>query len=99
MARVVYIGDAVTATGYRLAGAETRVPPEGEVVEAIREAFRGEVDLVLLSPILAQALPEAELAQVLAMEHPLVTLVPELFGDARPPDLKREVRAALGIEA
>jgi len=54
---------------------------------------------VLLSPVLAQALPEAELEQVLAMEHPLVTLVPELFGDARPPDLKHEVRAALGIEA
>lgn len=99
MARIVYIGDAVTATGYRLAGAETRVPAEGEVVEAIREAVRGEVDLVLLSPALAQALTEAELAQLLAMERPLVTLVPELFGEVRPPDLKRKVRAALGIEA
>ena len=99
MARIVYIGDAVTATGYRLAGAETRVPPEAEVVETIRETVRGEVDLVLLSPALAQTLPDAELAQVLAMERPLVTLVPELFGEARPPDLKRKVRTALGIEA
>jgi vacuolar-type H+-ATPase subunit F/Vma7 len=99
MARIVYIGDAVTATGYRLAGAETRVPPEGEVAGTIREVVRGEVDLVLLSPVLAQSLPEEELAQVLTMQRPLVTLVPELFGDAHPPDLKREVRAALGIEA
>ena len=57
MARILYIGDAVTATGYRLAGAETRVPPEGEVAGTIREAVRGEVDLVLLSPAVAQSLP------------------------------------------
>ena len=99
MARILYIGDAVTATGYRLAGAETRVPPEGEVAGTIREAVRGEVDLVLLSPAVAQSLPDAELAQVLTMQRPLVTLVPELFGDAHPPDLQREVRAALGIES
>jgi vacuolar-type H+-ATPase subunit F/Vma7 len=98
MARIVYIGDAVTATGYRLAGAETRVPPGGEVVETIRETIRGEVDLLLLSPVLAQSLPDAELEQILAMERPLVALVPELYGEARMPDLKREVRAALGIE-
>lgn len=99
MARILYIGDAVTAAGYRLAGAETRIPPEGEVVEAIREAVSGDADLVLLSPALAESLPDPELAQLLAMERPLVALVPELYGEARPPDLKREVRAALGIEA
>ena len=45
MVRVVYLGDEVTAAGYRLAGAEVYVPAAAEAADAIRQACSGDDEL------------------------------------------------------
>jgi vacuolar-type H+-ATPase subunit F/Vma7 len=98
VARIFYIGDEATAAGYRLAGAEVRVPTAGNVAEVFRRACESDTDLVLLSAEYAGGLPPEELDAALLGERPLVAVVPDAHGRHAPPDVAREVRLALGIE-
>jgi vacuolar-type H+-ATPase subunit F/Vma7 len=97
MASVYYIGDEATACGYRLAGAETRVPGAGETDEVLRRAVADGAELILLSAALAGELDAGTLDDALAGMHPLVALVPDVYGRHPAPDVARQVRLALGI--
>ena len=99
MTRVYYIGDEVTAAGYRLAGAEARVPVPSEAGEVFRRAFADGTDVILLSAALAAEVDAEELSAALIAEAPLVAIVADAFGRCPPPDVARDVRLALGIEA
>jgi len=98
MASVYYIGDEATACGYRLAGAETRVPGPAETAEVFRRAIQDGADLILLSAEVAGELGVA-LDEALAGSQPLVAVVPDVLGRHQAPDVAREVRLALGIES
>jgi vacuolar-type H+-ATPase subunit F/Vma7 len=99
MARLVYVGDEITAAGFRLAGVETRVTQPAEAGEALRQALAGDAECLLLSGQLADSVPPALLQQALEGIEPLFAVVPDVRGAGQPPDLVREVRNALGIEA
>jgi vacuolar-type H+-ATPase subunit F/Vma7 len=99
MAHVCYIGDEITAAGYRLAGAEARVPAPSEAGEAFRRACSDGADVILLSAALAHEVDPGELSAALLAESPLVAIVPDAFGRCPPPDVARDVRLALGIES
>lgn len=99
MASVYYIGDEATACGYRLAGAETRVPGPGETPEVFRRAVADGADLILLSAGFAGELGVEALDDALAGTQPLVAVVPDVLGRHLAPDVAREVRLALGIES
>jgi vacuolar-type H+-ATPase subunit F/Vma7 len=98
VARIYYIGDEATAAGYRLAGAEVRVPNAAEAPEVFRRALAGDTDLVLLSAEFAAVLPPAELEAAVLGDRPLVAIVPDTHGRHAPQDVAHEVRLALGIE-
>jgi len=98
MARVWYIGDEATAAGYRLTGAERRIPAEGETTEVFRRAVADGAELILLSAERAREIDAAELEAALLAVRPLTAIVPDAFGRGGPPDVEREVRLALGIE-
>ena len=98
MARIFYIGDEATAAGYRLAGADVRVPTATDVAEVFRRACASDTDLVLLSAEFATELPRAELEAAVLGDRPLVAIVPDAHGRHAPPDVARDVRLALGIE-
>ncbi|HET9694879.1 MAG TPA: V-type ATP synthase subunit F [Steroidobacteraceae bacterium] len=99
MTRVVYIGDEVTAAGFRLAGLEVRVTDPGGAGEALRQALAGDDDCVLFSGQLTDDVPPALLRQALEGIEPPFAVVPDVRGLGAPPDLVLEVRNALGIEA
>lgn len=96
--KVVYLGDEVSAAGYRLAGAEVHSPPPHEATAALQRA-RAQALLVLLSAAVAAAVNEAALRQALAALKPLVLVVPDLLGDTPLPDLAARLRSQLGMEA
>jgi vacuolar-type H+-ATPase subunit F/Vma7 len=99
MANILYIGDEVTAAGYRLAGVETLVPDPADGMSVLQSATTGAAELILLSGRLTSGLPPEELVQALARVTPLLAIVPDVFGRGAPPDLAHEVRSALGIES
>ena len=99
MARVCYIGDEITAAGYRLAGADVRVPGPGEAADVLQRALVEGVDLLLVSAGCAAQVDADELDAALLGERPLVAIVPDLYDRYPAPDVAGEVRRALGIES
>lgn len=98
MARIAlaYVGDAVSAAGFRLAGAQVFTPADGGEKAALRQA-REVAQLVLLSRQTAAALPRGELEAALAALQPLMAIVPD-DGGISPLDPAERVRAQLGLE-
>lgn len=93
----VYLGDEVSAAGYRLAGVEVRTPREGEEAQALNRAC-AEAPLVLLSAAVAARIADNLLQRALGSLAPLVLVVPDLHGEASLPDLAARLRTQLGLE-
>jgi vacuolar-type H+-ATPase subunit F/Vma7 len=89
MTAPVYLGDEVSAAGYRLAGALVRTPRAGEETAALAWAL-SQAPLVLLSTAVAAGIGEAALRRALSALAPLVLIVP---------DLAARLRTQLGLEA
>lgn len=97
MVTPVFIGDRLTASGYRLAGARPLLWPTEDAVAAFRDALSGRGP-VLLTPEVARRLPPAELAAALVAADPPVTIVPDARGTEPGTRLDLLVRRALGVE-
>jgi vacuolar-type H+-ATPase subunit F/Vma7 len=98
MARVIYLGDEATATGFRLAGVDARVASAGEAAAMLRQAFSESPDCVLLDGTLVEYVPPVELERALVALAPLFAVIPDVRGRGTPPSLARTVRNALGID-
>jgi vacuolar-type H+-ATPase subunit F/Vma7 len=94
----IYLGDEVTAAGYRLAGVQVRVPAPHEASAALEEA-RGMASMVLVSAAVAVHVDAAQLRAALAALQPLVLIVPDAQGEVARPDLAARLRSQLGMEA
>jgi vacuolar-type H+-ATPase subunit F/Vma7 len=94
---IVFVGDELTATGFRLAGIETLVASPDGARDALAAA-RARADLILLTAEHARQIPPGELDLALIAEAPIVAVIPDILMHARPPDLARRLRAVLGIE-
>jgi len=98
MAAPVYLGDEVSAAGYRLAGALVRTPRAGEEAAALTWA-RSQAPLVLVSAAVAAGIGDASLRGALSAPTPLLLVVPDLQGAVPLPDLAARLRGQLGLEA
>jgi len=98
VAIVAFVGDELTATGYRLAGARVWIVSPAAAGEALRAA-REEASLVLITPAHARQVPPAELEAALRSFSPLTLVVDDVLEREAPPDLERAMRSALGVEA
>ncbi len=97
MAAPIFVGDEVSAAGYRLAGALVRVPPPGEEAATLNAVRKG-ASLVLITAECAERIPQETMRRALAAQSPLVLIVPDIRGRVAPPDLARLLRAQLGME-
>lgn len=98
MSAIAFIGDEVSALGYRLAGAKIYVPVAGEEMNAFNEAIKTS-PLILITAMLAQQLPSVLLNKALLAPEPLVMIIPDIREAMWPVDLSQALRAQLGLEA
>ncbi len=92
----VYIGDEVSACGYRLAGLQTHVPTESDLNAEI-EHIVDKAALVLISAEIAGQLSEDKREQLLARIQPPVVVVPDVRGNAQLTDMATRLRRQLGV--
>ncbi|HKJ76421.1 MAG TPA: V-type ATP synthase subunit F [Gammaproteobacteria bacterium] len=92
----VFIGDELSATGYRLGGARVHSPPLEDAPDVFRRAQR-ETDLILVSVEYARALPQEELNRSLLQERPLVLVVPDVRERFQMRDVPSRLRRELGV--
>ena len=97
MTFIVFIGDELTAAGFRLAGIETLVPQPGAARDALADA-RSRAGLVVITADCARRIPSGEFEDALLAEVPIVAVVSDILGRTAPPDLARRLRAVLGID-
>jgi vacuolar-type H+-ATPase subunit F/Vma7 len=96
MGAFAYVGNAVDAAGYRLAGIQSWAPDRGAELATFRAA-RASAEAVFVTFAVAEQLPRAELEAALAGDRPIVVLIPEAAG-ASPLEPAERVRSQLGLE-
>lgn len=92
----MFIGDEVSAAGYRLAGADVRTPSGDEFVREFRRAL-SETDFVILTAAFAAMLPAGLVDEAVHRAEPLVLIVPDVVERLEPPDYSAVAAKALGI--
>jgi vacuolar-type H+-ATPase subunit F/Vma7 len=98
MASPVFIGDEIAAAGFRLAGAEVRVPPAGKEAAELEAARAGAPLVMVCASVAARMHPEVLRAAVRAIS-PVTVVVPDLQGEVASADLAARLRRQLGIDA
>jgi vacuolar-type H+-ATPase subunit F/Vma7 len=94
--RPVFIGDEVTAAGYRLAGLEVRTAEPAQARAALDQARSEEPPVILVTAELARAIPPAEMDGLVASAHPPIQVVADAGGRTLPPDLAARIRSQVG---
>jgi vacuolar-type H+-ATPase subunit F/Vma7 len=98
MGAVIFIGDELSAAGFRLTGIETLVPEPGTTAGTALQEARARAELVLITADLVRHVPQSELEVAMLAERPALAIIPDVLFRATPPDLARRLRSALGIE-
>jgi vacuolar-type H+-ATPase subunit F/Vma7 len=91
-----FIGDEVSAAGFRLAGVEVHVPESGQASDLF-ERLLARSQLLMVTAEVAAQLPEAQLRRALIAGRPLVLVVPDVRGRVPPDDLAARLRRQLGM--
>ena len=97
MTTPIYIGDEVSAAGFRLAGLRIRIPEESDYQQALDWAM-DQGPLVLISAAVANEIPVQILDNYLSSISPAVVVVPDVHGNAPMPDLSTRLRRQLGVQ-
>ncbi len=97
MTGIVFIGDEVTAAGFRLTGIATHAP-EPERLAPLVAAQQDACDLLLITTETLSALPAKMRSDMGAWARPLVVFLPDVRNRVPAIDLESKVRRELGIE-
>jgi vacuolar-type H+-ATPase subunit F/Vma7 len=96
MTLCAFIGDEVSAAGFRLAGVQVHVP-ESASAQGLFQRLMDQVDLILLTAEVAEWIPAPVLHQAFAADRPLVLVIPDVRGRLQPPDICAALRRQLGM--
>lgn len=92
----VFIGDPLSAAGFRLGGAEVITPKAGSEEAAFRTALK-DGDLVLITAETASGIPDALLEKAMLENDPLVVVIPDVRNRQQPLDIADSLRRQLGM--
>ena len=91
-----FIGDELTAVGFRLAGVHAESPAPEAFLETY-EAMRGDCELLIVTEAYAAMLDPRRRARDEAGASPLLLVIGDIAGDTEMHDVAAEVRRHLGI--
>ncbi|WP_137700701.1 V-type ATP synthase subunit F [Marimonas lutisalis] len=97
MQDIVFIGDEVTATAFRLAGIDILLAEDQNVARIVTDAL-GQWRMILTTTEIGRSLPVALYERLLKSQEPLVVFLPDLAGRVDALDLEARVRRELGID-
>jgi vacuolar-type H+-ATPase subunit F/Vma7 len=96
MAVCAFLGDEVTALGFRLGGVDVHMPQPSEVRDLFLR-LREETSLIILTAEVASAVPPDLLRQAELDRWPLVLVIPDVRDRVSAPDLVADLRRRLGM--
>ena len=96
MTAPVFIGDEISAAGFRLAGVRIRTPQAEDLLKVVEWA-RNNAPLILITSEFAAMLPSNEYERLVSQESPAVQVVSDLRAKITVEDLNTRLRTQLGI--
>lgn len=97
MSGAIFIGDELTATGFRLTGLETLTPEPADLAAAFADSRR-RAALVIVTAECARCLPDDLLVSAVVTDPPTVVIIPDVLARVEPTSLARRMKSILGIE-
>lgn len=91
-----FIGDEVSAAGYRLCGIDVHIADEHNALSLIKKSCE-HASLVLVSSRTVQHIHSTELDELLANIRPPVLVVPDVRGLQAVPDIAARLNKQLGL--
>ena len=96
MFQPLFIGDRVTASGFRLGGAMVVTPEPGAETKVFNSALKTS-NLILITAQVAACLPESLVEKVQIMGSPLVLVIADIRGLHQPDNVADRLRRLLGM--
>jgi vacuolar-type H+-ATPase subunit F/Vma7 len=96
MSAAEFVGDEVSAAGYRLCGIDTHVADSRNALDLVRRACE-HASLVLIGSSTANSINRAELDVLLRGIAPPVLIVPDVRGLQDVPDIAARIYKQLGM--
>lgn len=97
MSDIVFIGDEMSATAYRLAGIAVIVAGPEETVTVLDEEISPDTNLVLLASPHAASMSMEELSRRMREASPPLVVVEDAAGKTALPDFVTMLRRRLGV--
>jgi vacuolar-type H+-ATPase subunit F/Vma7 len=91
-----FMGDELTAAGFRLAGVEVHVPSRA-AASAVFRRLAAEAELVILTAEVAGWLPAEEVRRLVVAERPQVAVIADVRGQVLPSELSTALKRQLGM--
>jgi vacuolar-type H+-ATPase subunit F/Vma7 len=92
----VFIGDEVSAAGYRLAGVQCHTPSSSEA-GALFQRLRDQAGLIMVTAEFAVHLPRRLLTEALREQRPPTLVIADIRGHRQPADIAAELKRQLGL--
>ncbi|MGD8568871.1 MAG: V-type ATP synthase subunit F [Gammaproteobacteria bacterium] len=96
MTAPVFIGDEVTAAGFRLAGVRIRTPAREDLLAELSWARRN-ASLILITAEYAAMLDAEEQQQAVTQMEPPLVVLPDIRVETPVQDLATHLRSQLGV--
>jgi len=96
MVAPVFIGDEVTAAGFRLAGVRIRTPEEDELSRILAWA-KTNTSLIFITAEYAAKLSHEQQTGLLSQQDPPVVVIPDIRSNTPVQDLATRLRSQLGV--
>lgn len=94
--RAVFIGDEISAAGFRLAGIDTLTPEAGTVERELQRVAR-DASFILITAQAAREVSDPVLKHFMLARKPMLLVVPDMREQVEPDDLVTPIREHLGI--
>lgn len=94
---VVFVGDELTASAFRLAGIRVTIVEPADTMRALDEESSRDTSLVLLGAPNANAMALDELLRRIRLASPPITVVGDAGGKASVPDFAIWLKRRLGV--
>jgi len=97
MNALVFIGDEISAAGYRLAGAAVFTPSPSDMLTTF-EAACSQASVVMITAEASRHIPPARLNAAQTKPDPLVVVINDIRSQVYAPDLEDHVHNILGLD-
>jgi len=96
MSDLLFIGDEISAAGFRLAGLNVLVPESGEECHVF-DKLNDDIDFIIITAQVAAFVPQHRMNELILVDKPLLLIITDMRDHLLVEDLSVTLRSQLGL--